>query len=594
MLTNDNQRKGEYEQYIHDMRRDDFFNAKSDKDMNGIITDFNKLTLRTQNNQRDIIKNGMGKMCKTDLEVVNLELYADKVWNLNDREQMQYRDEFINKSITPGIYPLTLEQGNRPQSELQKDVLYNFNLLKRNLENIMSSPKDIELIANSINIDNRYNINKDWDNIKIKYVNTYGVNNPHLTNKDIIKFLNENIGYIKSDSGDILLKIEDINNKINKLNANDEKRKLIKKLNIIKRDIGDSEQITQKHAEEISNLETLVNNLIEENKKYIQYIEKIENELDNTSKHIDDLKDAKNRGDEKYNRYALGVEQELRELADVIENLKKELSKSKDDNNEDKKALNQMIEKHTQLLLEFDELSKKNESESEKKSLIEWIDKHYTMAELRLIYENDPDIPKTKKEFLDDLSQDIEELRDLKSNYAEFLKSEYPEKIQGKKMSGKGLRHHFIVKLGDIGIDKDKLYNDNVLAIFNHQNKKIHLMKNRKISDDFCDLLCHILDGHTVTDKQLRILNNDERNLFNVILKMSKQHKKIGNGINIDDTINELKRQFELLEGEISAGNDNLKLFNDMQNLLGQMIRVKAISQHSATSYLKNIKDRFV
>jgi hypothetical protein len=616
----------------------------------------------------------MGQMCKTDLEIINLELYEDKVWNLNDREQMQYRDEYINKTIAPGTYPLTLEQGKRPQSELQKDVIYNFNLLKKNLENIMSSPKDIELIANSINIDNRYNINKDWDNIKQKYVNMYGVNNPHLTNKDIIKFLNENIGYIKADSSaELLLKIEDMNKKINTLAANEEKRKLIKRLNILERDINDKkEELEMNHGEfikareRIEELENYMNELLKDNQDKQYYIMMLENritdilmDLEVTKKNLQELEHIRRTEGEfehrAFEEYARTVRIELGNQERKIEDLKKDLQGQERENKELNQALNRAIEQHNKMLIEYDNLtSEVKELNKQNKELIEKMkveSKYEPIQEERagallildavrgnftkrqIIYIMSTLDEETKKQIDDPnskffeftevelyniISNNISEnfsLNELKrfssvclsaiQNKEQIIKltKEYLEKRKlheipekkidlSKEKKGSGMRHKNIVKFGSIGINKDKLYYDNVLSILDNKNNRICLMKNKKVTDDFVDLMSKTIEGQKINNKDINILNNDDKNLYYVILKMAKEHKNAG--INIDNTESDLKKKFELLEGEIKAGNNNNKLFDDMKDILGKMIQLKLISQHSANSYIKDIKKNFV
>jgi hypothetical protein len=638
MITNDNQRKGEMADYLKMMHEDDHCWAQNEKKMKDIVNDFQQLTKENQERQKELNTKKMGQMCKTDLEIINLELYEDKVWNLNDREQMQYRDEFINKTIAPGTYPLTLEQGKRPQSELQKDVLYNFNLLKRNLENIMSSPKDIELIANSINIDNRYNINKDWDSIKQKYINIYGVNNPHLTNKDIIKFLNENIGYM-SNSAELLERISILQSNVDSMKTLEKSRKNAQIIRNLKDDLRDTKQKLENKNIKEDEIEILKNHIdkleknIQELKKqrnesimreqilskslsdYDEYYRDIEQKIPIFKKYLEDYVNKINY----YNKKTISdnekdeLKQKNNELKKIVNDLENDLINTEtilkelfEKNEITKEEFNKMnsnlgfkINQYVKLQQDYDELNEKynellisNKKQMNEKDLFELKNfinteiKREQMIDLYPQYKT-----KNKPDIINSLSNDdLIQLQKYINNYNENNIIKLKD-TPLKKAEGISRKHKNIVKFGSIGIDKQKLYNDNILSIVDDKNRKIHFMKNKKVSDDFVELLCHNLEGNKVSQREINLLDKDDKNLYNVVLKMAKQHK--GQGINIDDTENELKKKFELLEGEIMAGNNNKKLLDDMKELMGNMVRIKLISQNNAISYLKNIKEYF-
>ena len=64
-----------------------------------------------------------------------------------------------------------------------------------------------------------------------------------------------------------------------------------------------------------------------------------------------------------------------------------------------------------------------------------------------------------------------------------------------------------------------------------------------------------------------------------------KTHK--GKSLNLDkERSNALKNQLMLIEGEIGAGNNNIRLLIELKNVLEKMVKINLVSQKDAKLYL--------
>ena len=63
----------------------------------------------------------------------------------------------------------------------------------------------------------------------------------------------------------------------------------------------------------------------------------------------------------------------------------------------------------------------------------------------------------------------------------------------------------------------------------------------------------------------IKKLNTDERTLLNSIIYMAGLNKKIIT--NTNETISGLKQKYQVIEGEILAGNDNPELLEELKDV---------------------------
>jgi len=162
-------------------------------------------------------------------------------------------------------------------------------------------------------------------------------------------------------------------------------------------------------------------------------------------------------------------------------------------------------------------------------------------------------------------------------------------------MSGVGLKSQVMPQkfiFGKIAIDLNKLFYQNVLSIKKHNGHKIIGHRNKKVSDNFVDVIFKMIDEKPITQSDLKNISN-ERLIYDNLIVQSGLHKSKKIPTTIEQTSQEMKDRLGLLVGEIEAGNSNKKLLEELHELLFKMVRVNLISKSAATTYYTNLKKEF-
>lgn len=145
--------------------------------------------------------------------------------------------------------------------------------------------------------------------------------------------------------------------------------------------------------------------------------------------------------------------------------------------------------------------------------------------------------------------------------------------------------------LGKIRIKPRKLYYDNILVIKDHKGGNIPSAPNMTVSDNMVKLLFKILKNQSVSEAEVKELITAEQNLYNLIIRIAQLHKIIPN--TGSKTIDSLKKHLELIEGEISAGNDNPKLLKDAKAIVKKLYSFSVITPKEANNYIEQLKEMF-
>jgi len=162
-------------------------------------------------------------------------------------------------------------------------------------------------------------------------------------------------------------------------------------------------------------------------------------------------------------------------------------------------------------------------------------------------------------------------------------------------MTAKGIKNHVLpstVPFGKIALDLNKLFYQNILSIKRHNGNKIIGHKNKRVSDNFVEIILKMFENKPITQSDLKNIK-DEQMLYDNLIVQSGLHKLKKIPTNIEQTSEQMKNRLGLITGEIEAGNSNKSLLTELHELLFKMVRVHLISKNAAAAYYKNIKDQF-
>ena len=209
-------------------------------------------------------------------------------------------------------------------------------------------------------------------------------------------------------------------------------------------------------------------------------------------------------------------------------------------------------------------------------------------------------ILKTKPELIQQLVDKDAWNEDNIRGYIEYLKTQPAEAVMAEaqvaeRLDGKGLKSQVFPQnfvFGKISIDLNKLFYQNILSIKQHNGHKILGHRNKRVSDNFVDVIFKMIDDKPISQSDLKNIK-DERLLYDNLIVQSGLHKSKSIPTTIEQTSQEMKNRLGLIVGEIEAGNSNKSLLAEVHELLFKMVRVHLISKSAATKYFNNLKTEF-
>jgi len=146
-----------------------------------------------------------------------------------------------------------------------------------------------------------------------------------------------------------------------------------------------------------------------------------------------------------------------------------------------------------------------------------------------------------------------------------------------------------VLRFGQVHINPKNLYYDNMLSLRTFKNQAFTGYKDEKISDYLVSLIHKMIEGHKLTKHELTPLDEHERMILDNLIRRAKLHKEHDN--TIDDTNKKMKARFDVLSGEIEAGNDNPLIKQELHQLLYKMSHAKIISLAKANKYMHELNE---
>lgn len=125
------------------------------------------------------------------------------------------------------------------------------------------------------------------------------------------------------------------------------------------------------------------------------------------------------------------------------------------------------------------------------------------------------------------------------------------------------------------------------------RNKKtVKLFKDTIVSDQLRDIFLNICSFNKFSENDYSNLSESEKQLFDDILTKAKldptsmlyKHKKYN-----DVEKNELINRFNVLKGEILAGNDNYDILKELKKVIIRLMHMGVMDQNSVNAILNEI-----
>jgi len=395
--------------------------SKHDEDILKLQSNIDKTNLQLQNKLYKDIQ-AVNKPRKVIKRIKNPEndktlqqqINDDKYIELNDKLASTIRDELKGKIIDATTYPLTLGD----------NVNDSYKQLKKNMNNIMTNPGNIELIINSFSVEEIKKLNNNWESIQKKYISKYGFNNPNLTIKEIKEYLLSEMGQSNKSVDD--KSIEEVKKKMmeESQKVNDNIKEINKNILLFRNTIDGlhkNKKISlvdyQQKIQDVKNLEDNLNVLDNLNLNLQNDLQKLKEELQMTKKEaLRDIEGIKNQ--------SKPLEQANKELYDFAINEKKQNILLQNKLNIIEEEYNEVVNKNNEIKDQSDSLkdeiiTDKDKKKNQQNENEEAINKNDLMEQqMEQKDENENDLIEQKKEQKDENNiMSKEKYKDVINNF---------------------------------------------------------------------------------------------------------------------------------------------------------------------------------
>ena len=144
------------------------------------------------------------------------------------------------------------------------------------------------------------------------------------------------------------------------------------------------------------------------------------------------------------------------------------------------------------------------------------------------------------------------------------------------------------VPFGRYLINRHRL-NDDVISISRPSGNRIKDFPSRRVSQNLCKVFKQIVGKGHASFEDLEILNDEERSYLYNIAKASNLLEKIDIPAPPQDKTDELVNKYEILKGQILAGNDNREMVKEFKESLLRLSELKLMPKSQTREILMDL-----
>ena len=164
--------------------------------------------------------------------------------------------------------------------------------------------------------------------------------------------------------------------------------------------------------------------------------------------------------------------------------------------------------------------------------------------------------------------------------------------VDSKATFGYGMKNKSnVVPFGVLMLNIDKLHNESKLKLTYKNGNMVKEIKLTAVSDSYIDMVNDILQGKKFNERKFKMLPEDEKYLYKMMLKKSKLAGEID--VRLDNLtsseIEKLKNEWAVVFGEINAGNNSRELHKRAKELINIFITKRMISKSEGLKMLTNL-----
>lgn len=168
-----------------------------------------------------------------------------------------------------------------------------------------------------------------------------------------------------------------------------------------------------------------------------------------------------------------------------------------------------------------------------------------------------------------------------------------PGSTRGQHIYGMGIEKlPQFCTLGKVLIRLDRLFYKNILSVLTSTKSNISGFKPCPVSDEFVNIVMKLCKKIQPTMADIKTLKLNEKELYDTLLYLSGIHKSVD--VHTRDTsIDKLKEKLAIVEGEITSGNNNTKMLDELLMVLDKLSHLGVISRADAKRHFEEIKSEY-
>jgi hypothetical protein len=159
---------------------------------------------------------------------------------------------------------------------------------------------------------------------------------------------------------------------------------------------------------------------------------------------------------------------------------------------------------------------------------------------------------------------------------------------------GKGLEYEEepkYIQFGKYLLNKTHLYNDSKLTLKFPSGGAIPSLKPIDISEDFKEFLIDLIENNEMSNALYKSIPKDEKLYFQKMCKGAKIMHKLGLKKIEDDSDSKDLARYKLLFGELTAGNNNKQMINELKGLVLKFINNGRMKKNEGQQLLYELSE---
>jgi hypothetical protein len=133
---------------------------------------------------------------------------------------------------------------------------------------------------------------------------------------------------------------------------------------------------------------------------------------------------------------------------------------------------------------------------------------------------------------------------------------------------------------GKFMINMNLLCDGILLVKYTRSYAMVPKLKRTKVSKEFKTFLCDLLKNNKIDYTLLKACTQKDKEIFDKLVVLSNVHRQLEYDKSFitkeDET--ELKLKFQILQGEMIAGNNSEEIIHELKYVIGELVQLKVIS----------------